>query len=211
MERTGAPELLPILRSRQQAELLVEILDNPEGERSLVEISEGLGIPAASVHREVERAEHAGIVRSRRVGKTRLVSADTASPYFVPLRELLVRAFGVPARLRSALVGIDGVDEVYIFGSWAARWHGKQGTRPVGDIDVLVLGHPDRDGVYAAAHEVGLAVGREVQVQIRASGWLQAGSGSFHDTVVNRPLVRVLPVEPHATNDDASAMARTAI
>jgi predicted nucleotidyltransferase len=210
VERSGAPELLPIFRSRQQAELLADILDDPERERSLVELTERLGIPAASVHREVERAEHAGIVRSRRVGKTRLVSADTASPYFAPLRELLVRAFGVPARLRGALVGIEGVDEVYIFGSWAARWHGEHGTRPVGDIDMLVLGHPDRNEVYAAAHEVGLSVGREVQAQIRAPGWLQTGSGSFHDTIVNRPLVKVLPVELHETNDDASATARTA-
>jgi predicted nucleotidyltransferase len=210
VERTGSPELLPIFRSRQQAELLADILDEPEREQSLAELTERLGIPAASVHREVERAEAAGIVRSRRVGKTRLVSADTASPYFAPLREVLVRAFGAPARLRAALAGLDGVEEVYIFGSWAARWHGERGTRPVGDIDVLVLGHPDRDRVYTAAHEVGVAIGREIQVQIRAPGWLQTGTGSFHDTVVDRPLVKVLPVAGHDTNDAASVTARVA-
>jgi hypothetical protein len=210
VERTGSPELLPIFRSRQQAELLADILDDPEREQSLAELTGRLGIPAASVHREVERAEVAGVVRSRRVGKTRLVSANTASPYFAPLREVLVRAFGAPARLRAALAGIAGVDEVYIIGSWAARWHGERGTRPVGDIDVLVLGHPDRDGVYSVAHEVGAAVGREIQVQIRAPGWLQTGTGSFHDTVVGRPLVKVLPVDGQDTNDDASATARLA-
>lgn len=202
--------MLPIFRSRQQAELLADILDVPDRERSLAELTVRLGVPAASVHREVERAEAAGIVRSRRVGRTRLVSADTASPYFTPLRDLLVRAFGVPARLRAALAGVDGVEEVYIFGSWAARWHGERGTRPVGDIDVLVLGHADRDAVYTATHEVGVAVGREIQVQIRSPGWLQTGTGSFHDTVAGRPLVKVLPVEGHATNDDASATARVA-
>lgn len=210
VERTGSPELLPVFRSRQQTELLADILDVPEREQSLAELAERLGIPAASVHREVERAERAGLIRSRRVGRTRLVSADTASPYFASLRDLLVRAFGVPARLRAALVGLDGVEDVYIFGSWAARWHGEPGGRSVGDIDVLVLGHSDRDQVYARAHEVGFAVGREIQVQIRAPGWLQTGTGSFHDTVVNRPLVKVLPAERHATNDDASATARVA-
>jgi predicted nucleotidyltransferase len=123
---------------------------------------------------------------------------------------VLVRAFGAPARLRAALAGLDGVEEVYIFGSWAARWHGERGTRPVGDIDVLVLGHPDRDRVYTAAHEVGVAIGREIQVQIRAPGWLQTGTGSFHDTVVDRPLVKVLPVAGHDTNDAASVTARVA-
>ena len=210
MERSGTPELLPIFRSRQQVEVLADILDDPEREESLADLGRRLGIPTASIHREVERAEQAGIVRSRRVGKTRLVSADTSSPYFAPMRQLLVSAFGVPARLREALEGIDGVDEAYIFGSWAARWEGEKGTRPVGDVDVLVLGHADRDKLYAAAHDVGLGVGREVQVQIRAPGWLQSGSGSFHDTVVSRPMVQVLPAGAQLRNTAAASSARSA-
>jgi len=207
--RTGTPELLPIFRSRQQVEVLADILDDPEREQSLADLTRRLGIPTASVHREVERAEHAGIVTSRRVGKTRLVRADTSSPYFEPLRQLLVRAFGVPGKLREALADVDGVDAAYIFGSWAARWQGEKGSRPVGDIDVLVLGHPDRDHVYEAAHDIGLLVGREVQVQIRATDWLREGTGSFHDTVLSRPMVQVLP-DARSTNDAATSIARSA-
>jgi len=210
MERSGSPELLPIFRSRQQAELLADILDDPDREQSLADLTRRLGIPPASIHREIERAERAGIVRSRRVGKTRLVRADTSSPYFAPLRQLLVSAFGVPAQLRRALEDIDGVDEAYVYGSWAARWQGEAGRRPVGDIDVLVLGHPDRTRLYAAIHEVGLVVGREIQAQIRAPGWLQHGTGSFHDTVVSRPMLRILPTDAQVRNADTSATARSA-
>jgi hypothetical protein len=39
-----------------------------------------------------------------------------------------MRAFGVPVRLRGAFAGQDGVAEVYIFESWAARWHGERCT-----------------------------------------------------------------------------------
>ena len=200
---------MPIFRSRQQVEVLADILDDPEREQSLADLTRRLGIPTASVHREVERAEHAGIVTSRRVGKTRLVRADTSSPYFEPLRQLLVRAFGVPGKLREALADVDGIDAAYIFGSWAARWQGEKGSRPVGDIDVLVLGHPDRDRVYEAAHDIGLLVGREVQVQIRATDWLREGTGSFHDTVLSRPMVQVLP-DARSTNDVATSIARSA-
>jgi len=210
VERTGAPELMPIFRSRQQAELLADILDDPEREASLADLTRRLGIPTASIHREVERAERAGIVTSRRVGKTRLVSADTTSPYFTALRQLLVSSFGVPARVRRALRAVDAVEEAYIYGSWAARWHGQAGSRPVGDIDILVLGEPDRSSIYAALHAVGLAVGHELQVQIRAPDWLRSGTGSFHDTVVERPMVQVLPVEDHKRNDATSATARSA-
>lgn len=189
---------------------MADILDDPQREQSLADLTTRLGIPSPSVHREIERAEHAGIVRSRRVGKTRLVSADTTSPYFAPLRQLLVSAFGVPAQVRSALEEVAGVEEAFIFGSWAARWHGERATRPVGDIDVLVLGHPDRDQVYAAMHRVGLDIGREVQVQVRASDWLRDGTGSFHDTVAGRPLVQVIPTEVHDRNAATSATARVA-
>lgn len=192
VERTGSPELLPIFRSQQQAEVLADILDNPDRETSLTELSKRLGIPAASLHREIERAESAGIVRSRKIGNTRLIAANPASPYFGPLRQVLVMAFGVPSRLRHAFDGLAGVHAVHIFGSYAARWHGEEGG-PVGDIDVLVLGDPDRTEVYAAASRVSEVAGREVNVQFRHEDWIDSGSGSFYETLTARPMVSVLP------------------
>ena len=68
---------------------------------------------------------------------------------------------------------------------------GQPGHRPVGDIDVLILGSPDREDLYAALAGVEERLGRQVQATIRAPRWLQAGSGSFHDTVTGRPMVRL--------------------
>ena len=45
---------------------------------------------------------------------------------------------------------LPGIDALYLFGSWAARYSGVEGQAP-GDVDVLVVGHPDRDDVYDAA------------------------------------------------------------
>jgi len=45
---------------------------------------------------------------------------------------------------------VDGIVAAYIYRSWAARHEGQAGQRPVGDIDALVLGEPDRDQFYAA-------------------------------------------------------------
>ena len=70
------------------------------------------------------RAAEAGVVGSRRLGSTRLVAAD--SPLTGPLTE-----------------SVAGVDAVYLFGSWAARYAGQRGRAPA-DIDVLVIGRPDR-------------------------------------------------------------------
>jgi predicted nucleotidyltransferase len=125
------------------------------------------------------------------VGNTRLVRANTASPYYAGLAEVLTRAFGVPAVLAEALRGVDGITTVYIFGSWAARHEGQAGQRPVRDIDILILGEPDRDQFYAALSTAEQRLARPVQATNRDSAWLESGSGAFHDTITSRPLRRL--------------------
>jgi DNA-binding transcriptional ArsR family regulator len=191
VDRQPTPALLPILRSQQQGEILALLLGDPDLELSLTEIAARTGTPHASVHREIGRAEQAGLVVTRKLGNTRLVRADTASPYFAGLADVLTRAFGVPAVLAEALRPVHGIAAAYIYGSWAARHDGLTGQRPVGDIDVLVLGEPDRDQLYAALSDAEERLGRPVQATIRDPDWLDTGSGAFHDTVTSRPLLRL--------------------
>ena len=191
MDRQPAPSLLPILRSQQQGEILALLLGDPDLELSLTEIASRVGVPHPSVYREIQRAEQAGLVSSRKIGNTRLVRANTASPYYAGLAEVLTRAFGVPAVLAEALRDVDGIAAAYIYGSWAAQHEGQAGQRPVGDIDVLVLGEPDRDQLYAALSTAEQRLARLVQPTIRDSTWLESGSGAFHDTITRRPLVRL--------------------
>ena len=191
MDRQPAPALLPILRSQQQGEILALLLGDPDLELSLTEVAARTGTPHASVHREIGRAERAGLVVTRKLGNTRLVRANTASPYYAGLAEILTRAFGVPAVLAEVLQPVGGIAAAYIYGSWAARHEGQAGQRPVGDIDVLVLGEPDRDQLYAALSDAEERLGRPVQATIRSANWLDTGSGAFHDTVTGRPLLMI--------------------
>ena len=101
------------------------------------------------------------------------------------------RAFGVPAVLAEVLRDVTGITAAYIYGSWAARHEGQTGQRPVGDIDVLILGEPDRDQLHAALGGTEERLGRPVQATIRDADWLDAGSGAFHDTVTSRPLLQL--------------------
>jgi DNA-binding transcriptional ArsR family regulator len=189
--RGPTPSLLPILRSRQQGEILTAVLGDPEIEVTLATLAEQLQLPYPSVHREIERAEQAGLVVSRRLGNLRLVRANPDSPYYAGLTDVLLKAFGPPAVVGSELADVPGVEDAFIFGSWAARYHEQQGPRPVGDIDLLVLGDANRDALYEATARASAKLGREVQVTIRKAGWLTTGTGTFHDTVTSRPLVAV--------------------
>lgn len=195
VDKQPAPPLLPILRSQQQGEILALLLGNPDLELSLTQVAARLGVPHPSVYREILRAEQVGLVTTRKVGNTRLVQADTTSPYYAGLAEVLTRAFGVPAILAEILRDVAGITAAYVYGSWAARHAGQAGQRPVGDIDVLVLGEPDRDQLYAALSAAEERLGRPVQAVIREPAWLESGTGAFHDTVISRPMLR-LAVQP---------------
>lgn len=191
VDKAPAPPLLPIFRSRQQADLLTFLLTQPEREISVTELSRRLGIPYPSAHREVERAQATGLIRSQRIGNTRLVKADVDSPYHRPLADLLERAFGVPWVLAAALAPVDGITEAHVFGSWAAAHAGAVPERPVADLNLLVLGDPDRDALYAAVSTAEERLGRPIEVTIRPATWLADGDGTFHATVTSRPLVPV--------------------
>jgi hypothetical protein len=166
-------------------------LGDPGRELSLTGISHLTGAPHPPVYREVQRAEQTGLVTTRKVGNTRLVRAQIDSPYYAGLADVLTRAFGVPAVLSTALHNVSSIKDAYICGSWAARHDGQPGTRPVGDIDVLVLGQPDRDQLYQALGTAEQRLGRPVQATIRDPGWLQSGSGAFHDSITSRPTLKL--------------------
>ena len=139
--------------------------------------------------REVSRAEDAGVVVSRRVGNTRLVRA-LPSPITEPLTELLLRSFGPPQVIAEEFAPVGGIDGLYIYGSWAARYAGVPGRAPA-DLDVLVIGRPDRDELDDAAQRACRRLGREVNVTIRSPEWWRNGSDGFHTEVTSRPLVPI--------------------
>ena len=105
---------------------------------------------------------------ARNVGRTRLITANTRSFAYEPLRELLLRAFGPLAAVTDEFAGLDGVDKLFIFGSWAARYAGHSGHEPR-DVDVLIVETPDRASAYGAAERAERHLHRPVQVTIRTA------------------------------------------
>jgi predicted nucleotidyltransferase len=129
-------------------------------------------------------------VASHRLGSTRLVTA-AESPLTGPLTELLLRSFGPRQVIAEELSGLAGIERVLLFGSWAARYAGQTGPAPA-DIDVLVIGRPDRDDLDEAAQRAGSRLGREVNVTIRSPQWWRDGDDGFHAEITRRPLTPIL-------------------
>ena len=188
--KASFPPLLPLLRSRVQGEVLASILLDPSREWSLTDLAALVGASVATVQREVRRAEDAGVVSSRKVGNTRLVRAEPDGVLTAPMTELLLRSLGPGRILSDALADVPGVEAAYLFGSWAARYAGVEGPAPH-DIDVLVIGQPDRDVLDAAIAPAEERLARQVQVTVRRRAWWNHGDDAFRHEIAKRPLVRL--------------------
>jgi predicted nucleotidyltransferase len=133
---TAAPALAPLFRSEQQMRLLVEIFHGEPA--SGAELARRTGIPQQTVARELARLERAGLIVTEAIGTAKLARPADSLPYLEPLRQLLGYAGGVVPALAAALGAFERIDEVFIFGSWARRYHGEPG-HPPNDIDVAVV------------------------------------------------------------------------
>jgi DNA-binding transcriptional ArsR family regulator len=188
--RTSPPPLLPLFRSEHQLRLLGELFIYSSEARSVSELAAATGIPQATVSREVARLEEAGLLRSARRGRLRLIEADDQLPYYPELRSLLLKTIGPVAALGRELSGVAGIDEAFIYGSWAARYHGERGPAPR-DIDVVVIGEPDLDALYAACRRVEKEIRLDVNPIVRSrTEWQRRGPGFLAD-IRKGPLVAV--------------------
>jgi DNA-binding transcriptional ArsR family regulator len=184
----SAPGLIPIFRSHNQMRLLGQLFLHPEQEQTIAELEAATGIPQQTLSREVNRLLAAGLLEGRRVGRLHLVKPNHASPYYPELSTLLLKALGPVQSLSDHLRRVTGIDDAYLFGSWARRYRGEPGPPP-GDIDVVVIGTPDVDDVYEACTAVSRLLRQEVNpVILTPDEWRSKRSGFIRE-VRSGPLV----------------------
>lgn len=187
---TPRPALLPLFRSEHQLRLLGELFVRDTEARSIAELSTATGIPQATVSREVARLEDAGIVRSSQRGRLRLVEADDRAPWYWELRALLLTTVGPAAVVADVLAGVEGIERAYLFGSWAARHLGIPGVPP-NDLDLLVVGSPDLDELYAACRQAERELRLDVNPVVRTPAEWDDEEDDFLRNVRSGPLVPV--------------------
>ena len=189
MGRAKRSALLPVLRSEALARVLAAVLltDEPRHVRRLAEQT---SLPYSTVQREVDRLERAGVVRTTRLGGTRVVHTDERYPFVSQLRALLLPAYGPTEVLADLFRESDGVEEVFVHGSWARRYEGDWGAPPR-DIDLLVVGPVSIDYVDEIAADAEDRLGQHVQPTVVSSAeWREPTSGLIR-TIKAGHLVRV--------------------
>ncbi|MDR2566691.1 MAG: winged helix-turn-helix domain-containing protein [Bifidobacteriaceae bacterium] len=195
--RTAAPALLPFLRSDVQGGILAATYLSPEREFSVTELAAQLGASVKAVAKEVDRLVRSGLLADRRHGNMRLVRRGEAGVLTAPLTELMAVTYGPVPVLQEILSGVAGVDQAWVYGSWAARRRGELGPIP-DDVDVIAVGRAGLDELDRAATAASDRLRREVNIRrVSPERWNDPDpEDPFLKTVKERPMTALELARP---------------
>lgn len=200
----GPPPLLPFFRSRVQAGILAATLLNSSRAFSLTELADHAGGSLASVSKESEILEAAGILTRRNEGTLRLVRANTDRALIAPLTELIRASYGVPQIVGEEFGRVRGVLRIAVTGTWAARFAGISGPEPENIELCLTIakeGTPTRDDLTAAARRAQLRLKRGITFSIAGSARRVEASirSAAPENGGCQPIVEVALIDPPAS------------
>jgi predicted nucleotidyltransferase len=177
-------------RSTIRRSILALLIDAPERRLHLRAIARAVGTTAGTAARELGRLEDAGIIRRTREGNQVYFQARANQPRFGELRDLVRETIGAPFVVRRHLAGLDGVERAVIFGSYARRT-----VVADSDVDVLIIGDPDRDALTERLELAGLEIGRPVNEVVMAAEELaqrRKRGDRLVESIDNGPVIEVL-------------------
>jgi len=190
-----------VFRSRAQAEILAVTLLHPEREQTITDLARRLRIPLATVSDEVARLLGADLFTVRKVGRANLLRPNVGNRVVGPLTEIVLATMGPHLVVQEAFAGLQGVERLLIFGSWAARYHDEAGPPP-NDLDVLLVGTPNRAEVYEAAETVEQRTGMPVNPVIASARRWNDDADPLMRQIQSHPRVGVelTPLAPSAVS-----------
>ena len=149
------------LRSKARQRLLAYFFTNPTARHHLRDLAERLSIDPANLSKELRRLEHEGLFGSEVSGRQKYFHLNRAYPLFQEIRGIVTKTVGAVPLMAQSLGKIEGIEEAYLYGSFA-----RNQQDAASDIDVLVIGTP-RDGALAeAARKLERQLGRDISYTV---------------------------------------------
>ena len=163
----------------------------PEKSFYLKEILRLTGMGVATIKRELDRMEAAGILGMTRIGNQHHYQANPECPIYQELLAIVKKTFGITDEISSALSSVSGkIDWAFIFGSVAS---GKETA--TSDVDLMIIGDIGFSEVVGMLYPVQKKLGREINPKIYSrEEWTQMRKSKdiFFKEVLSKPRMDVM-------------------
>ena len=120
-----------------------------------------LNIDPSNLSKELGRLEREGLFRSEISGRQKYFQLNREYPLFAEVRSIVSKTIGASSLIAQSLKKIEGIEEAYLYGSFASNQQDA-----ASDIDVLVIGTPRDEVLAEAVRKIERQLGREVSYTI---------------------------------------------
>jgi predicted nucleotidyltransferase len=145
------------LRSKARQRLLAYYFANPTTRLHLRDLAERLDIDPSNLSKELGRLEREGLFRSEISGRQKYFRLNREYPLFAEVRGIVSKTIGASSLIAQSLKKIEGIEEAYLYGSFASNQQDA-----ASDIDVLVIGTPRDEVLAETVRKIERQLGREV-------------------------------------------------
>jgi predicted nucleotidyltransferase len=153
------------LRSRARQRLLAYFFTNPAARLHLRDLAGRLSLDPSNLSRDLRRLEREGLFRSEVSGRQKYFRLNREYPLFREVRSIVEKTIGAAPLIGRALESLGGVEEAYLYGSFA-----RNQQDAASDIDVLVIGNPDAETLAEAVRKLERQLAREISYTVMSRG-----------------------------------------
>jgi predicted nucleotidyltransferase len=151
------------LRSKARRKLLAYFFTNPAARHHLRELAGRLKVDPSNLSKELGRLEREGLFWAEVSGRQKYFELNRGYPLFKEVRSIVAKTIGAVPLIAGSLKRIDGIDEAYLYGSFA-----RGRLDAVSDVDVLVIGTPRGRVLAKAVRKLERQLGREINYTVLA-------------------------------------------
>lgn len=149
------------LRSKARQRLLAYYFTNPSAHHHLRDLANRLSVDPSNLSKELGRLEREGLFESEVVGRQKYFRLNRAYPLYNEVRNIVAKTVGVVPLIIQSFKRIDGIEEAYLYGSFARS---QQDARS--DIDLILIGVPDEKLLAEVVRKLEKQLGREINYTV---------------------------------------------
>jgi predicted nucleotidyltransferase len=149
------------MRSKARQKLLAYYFTNPTNRHHLRDLAERLSVDPSNLSKELGRLEREGLFRSEVSGRQKYFQLNREYPLFNEVRSIIAKTIGAVPLLAESLNKIEGIEEAYLYGSFA-----RNRQDAASDVDVLVIGKPKSDTLAETVQKLERQLGREINYTV---------------------------------------------
>jgi predicted nucleotidyltransferase/predicted transcriptional regulator with HTH domain len=160
------------IRSKARRKLLAYYFTNPTARHHLRDLAERLSVDPSNLSKELSRLEREGLFRAEVSGRQKYFQLNRKYPLFNEVRSIIAKTIGAVPLLAESLKKIEGIEEAYLYGSFA-----RNQQDAASDVDILVIGKPKSDTLAEIVQKLERQLGREINYTVLTRKELESRRG----------------------------------